>query len=76
MPIRLVEDIQRAAGRRSVVADRDIPVQRLTIEAMTAASKTLSIGQACALLAVSRRTIHPGHPMPGHRCDSDGRPRA
>ena len=48
MPIRLVEGVQRAGARRSAVAGRDVPVKRMTIEAMTADRKTISIRGACA----------------------------
>ena len=58
MPIRLVEGVQRAGARRSAVAGRDVPVKRMTIEAMTADRKTISIRGACALLDVSPRTIY------------------
>ncbi len=58
MPIRLVEDVQRADARRSAGAGRDVPVKRMTIEPMTAERKTISIRQACDLVDVSRRTIY------------------
>ena len=58
MAICLVEGVQRADARRSAVAGRDVPAKRMTIEAMTADRKTISIRQACDLLDVSRRTIY------------------
>ncbi len=57
MPIPLVEGVQRA-GAPSAVSGRDVPVKRMTIEAMTADRTTISIRQACELVDVSRRTIY------------------
>ena len=58
IPIGLVEGVQRAGTRRSAVAGPDVPVKRMTIEAMTPNRKTISIRQACELVDVSRRTIY------------------
>ncbi len=58
IPIRLVEGVQRAGTRRSAVRGRDVAVKRMTIDALKADRKTISIRGACELADVSRRTIY------------------
>ncbi len=54
----LLEGIQWAGGRRSVAWGRNFRVTHMTIEAMTADRKTISINKASELVGVSRRTIY------------------